>query len=255
MSLFQDKPTDQGNSDPNLDPNLEAKNFLEELVGDGKKFKTSEDLAKSVAFKDSHIARIERENAELRERQQREDRTGRLEELFTEFLQRNSDSNNPSPGREPQEHENKSPGLTETEIEAKLNDFFGRKTQEQIANSNLRTVEQKLIETLGSNFPSIIKERAASLGLSEKDTNDLASRNPRLFYKTFDIVETPKVPSQPSLHGTMKTPISDLPSSGPKPRSFYVALRQKDPALYNSMAKQMDADAMKLGESFFDTND
>src|SRR5262245_42375347 len=50
--------TDQ--NDHQIDPN---KNYYEELVGEGKKFRTQEDLAKKSLYADAHIARLEKENS------------------------------------------------------------------------------------------------------------------------------------------------------------------------------------------------
>src|SRR4029450_8159059 len=55
--LFSDE------SDINVDPN---KNYLEELVGEGKKFKTPEDLARGKAESDSFIERLQKELHGLR---------------------------------------------------------------------------------------------------------------------------------------------------------------------------------------------
>ena len=67
MSLFNNDASDKGDllNENRTTPNLD--NPFEALVGEGKKYKTQDDLAKSVLHKESHIQRIERENAELRE--------------------------------------------------------------------------------------------------------------------------------------------------------------------------------------------
>ena len=255
MSLFTNDSPDQGNllSNPNT-PNLD--NPFEALVGEGKKYKTQDDLAKSVLHKESHIQRIERENAELREAITKNGRTERLEEMVAQLLEKNKPSNESEPAREPVK--DSPPGLTEAELEAKLESLLGKKTQEQTRKANLSQVKQKLVETLGSSYSETLSQKADELGLSAAEVDDLASRNPKLFFKTFDITDKPKQVDTPVPRSSLLSPKSEVfNEGGPKPRSYYLSLKQKDPSRYRSSEIQtaMTKDSMALGEAFFDTND
>src|SRR6185369_12687153 len=52
-------------SDVAVDDNTEVK--FEDLVGEGKKFRDQDAVAKKIVHSDAHIARVEREAAEMRE--------------------------------------------------------------------------------------------------------------------------------------------------------------------------------------------
>lgn len=254
MSLLEngaDKPTSLLNNTNEIPDNP-----FEALVGDGKKFKTQDDLAKSVFHKDSHISKIERENAEMRELLSKNDRTEKLESMLTELLTRNKPSNEVPPQTQEKPGVT-SPGLTEEDLEKRLESLLGKKTAEQTSKANLQEVREKLVAKYGSNFADTLKQKATELGLNDEDVNGLASRNPRLFYKTFDIDVKAPTPS-PSLTNKVNAGVSpSFDGSGPKPRSHYVALKNKDRASYYSPATQraMEKDALALGSAFFDTKD
>jgi ABC-type proline/glycine betaine transport system ATPase subunit len=83
---------DQSTVSPDLNDNPDH-DFVKELVGEGKKFKDVNVLARSVLHKDMHIKEIERENAELRQAVKQ----GLSREEFYEAIKtlKPSPSNNP----------------------------------------------------------------------------------------------------------------------------------------------------------------
>lgn len=246
MSLFNENPADQQNNPTEFK--------FEDLVGEGKKYKTQDDLAKTVGHQHNHIARIEKENAELRKLREQNDRTARLEEMLAQLLQSNKPSNEEQPNRE--ENKTQTPALTENEIEAKIESLLGKKTQEQVRTQNLRSVRDELVKVFGNSYTTVVAEKAEELGLSKEDVDDLASRNPKLFFKTFDVTSQNKVQPEPKINGTVRPPEGSVFSdSDAKPRSYYVNLKRTDPEAYKRSMMQMDRDALKLGDAFFDTND
>lgn len=259
MSLFNENKTD--NVDTSLlnhNPNLEnVDDPFAALVGEGKKYKNEQDLAKSVLHKESHIQRIERENAEMRDLIAKNDRTARLEEMMTQLLQKNSAPSSDTP---PQVREelpvNVNKNLSDDDIETKLEQLFTKKTVEQTRKANLSVVKDRLVEAYGDNFADVVKQKASELGLEENEINDLASRNPKLFFKTFDVQTSPTKTAPVTVRNALNTSIPNVTSDGPKPRSHYLNIKRKDPAAYYQPAvqRQMEADALKLGATFFDSD-
>lgn len=257
MSLFNDGKTDPVDTSLlNHNPNLEnVEDPFAALVGEGKKYKNEQDLAKSVLHKESHIQRIERENAEMRDLLTKNDRTAKLEEMMTLLLQKNSVPSNEAPPAREEPVDNGKNTLSDEDIESKLEQLFTKKTVEQTRKSNLTVVKEKLLESYGDNFAEVVKQKGAELGLNENEINDLASRNPKLFFKTFDVQSTTAKPPI-SVKNELNSAITSVPSVGPKPRSYYLSLKQKDKAAYFKPAtqRQMEADALKLGTAFFDSD-
>lgn len=257
MTLFNDPKTDP--VDASLLSHQPANTSVEDpfalLVGEGKKYKNEQDLAKSVLHSQTHIQRIEKENAEMRELLTKNDRTARLEEMITQLLQKNSAPSNEAPPAREEPVDNGKNTLSDEDLEAKFEQLLTKKTTEQTRRSNLSVVKDKLLETYGDSFAEVVKQKGAELGLDENAINDLASRNPKLFFKTFDV--QPTAPKSPvSVKNELNSGITNVPSVGPKPRSHYLAIKQKDPAAYYKPAvqRQMEADALKLGAAFFDSD-
>lgn len=244
---------EESNDPLKFDPN---KNYLEELVGDGRKFKTPEELAKGKYMSDVHISTLERINDELREDllKTREQAVAaeRLQELLNK-LEQNADltsRNTPS-------NEDKGPGVDLTQVESLVSSKLQEMKLSEKQEANRQLVEAKLTERFGSNYKSVLKDQAKALELTDDEVNQMASNKPNLFLKTFGLDTEPKVER-------FQTPVrSEVRSSNFAPNvqkrtlSYYQNLRKENPQLYfdRKIAVQMDQDAQALGKDFFDVQD
>ena len=101
------------NPDANDDATFDStKDYLKELVGEGKKFKTVEDLAKGKAESDAFISSVTRENKELRDSYKKaieevNSRT-RLEDLVTKLSTMAADTSKDDSEERPNDTKNES---------------------------------------------------------------------------------------------------------------------------------------------------
>ncbi len=249
-NLFQ---SENDNSQIEFDQN---KNYLEELVGDGKKFKSVDDLAKSKAYSDIHIANLERRMDQMREdyiRVKSESESGaKLQELIdlmkTQGTQQQTSSTNTQANDGTQ-----SPVIKPEEIQSLVSNEVAKLEATRREQDNYNQVLAKVTERYGNNYRTVLKDQANALGLTEDDINSMARRNPNLFYKTFDINENRQQSFQtPPTSQTRQSNFT--PRAEKRTMSFYEKMRKENPVAYfdPKIAVQMDRDAQALGQDFFD---
>lgn len=223
-------PTDLFASDdlPFVDPN---KDYLAELVGEGKKFSTPAELARGKAEADLHIARIEDEQKRLRT-----ELSTRIK--YEEFL----DKLNSAPKSEPLKPTGEPPAkdisvLNPTEIEQLLEQKLRQRDAEKTAEQNLNIVDAKLREVLGPNYAQALNRQAIELGMSQQFVKNLAAANPKALFKLLGIDEKRK---EDSFLSPPKSQSSFTPSSGniKKGDSYYEEIRKRDPVLFFSAKVQ-----------------
>lgn len=243
-----------GKDQPQMDFD-ENKNYLEELVGEGKKFSSPEDLAKGKAFADQHISVLESRFDELRNdyNQLRHDYTSRasLEEMIDELRKQqlasrdeNQDSN----------EVNNEPRFNPDEVKSLISEEVNRLRTSEKEAENFNKVENKLKERFGKDYKRILNEKAASLGLGEDFVNNLAKSNPTVFYKTFDLDNTTSPNSfQTPPHSTSRSD-SFAPTNEKRTWAWYQELKKKDPTTYyaQNTTIQMEKDYQALGKEFED---
>ncbi len=245
MTLFN---TDQ--DEPVID---QSKDYLAELVGEDKKFKSPQDLAKGKAEADVFIEQLKGELAGLR---QELNTRLKLEEVVDRI---SSSSKSPSSEHEPEAHEqdvSKSAITPEAVQEIVAKTLTDAQKSTQRAN-NTRFVEQKLQEAFGPTFRRTIKEQAQKLGIGEEFASNLAAEQPNAFLKLFDVRPQTEVSS--TSQGAPRSEVnseafSSRGNAGVRRKSFFDDLRKKDPGRYWSVAVQneLHREAHKQGEAFFD---
>jgi hypothetical protein len=237
---------DQLTADPN-------KNYLEELVGEGKKFKSVEDLARGKYEADLFIAHKNKEYDTLREDYVKlfeEQKTAKtLEEMIDRISQKplgsestlNADSVMNQPKYDPKE--------VETLFEQK----FREKTIQQTQAQNLNFVKDKLIEKFGPNYQTHVKAQIEDLGISDAEFTTLAKANPKLVIRTLGLdrqqTEDFDAPPRSSVRSDNFSP----KGATKRDWSFYEKMRKEDPKQYTNPKTQvqMHQDAIAYGDSFY----
>lgn len=220
-------------------------NVYETLVGEGKKFRDNEALAKAKFQSDNFITQLQRENAELREKAQK---AQSLEEIKTQILSGLKQETPvvppaPQPGEQPQ-----APNIEEIVTKA-----LEAKEASRKAATNREVVSKAMQEKFGADAQIILREKAGELGLSLDYLARVANDSPAAFFRLIG-VDTQKTvaPNAPAPRGT----IQSIPNSqsGQRTKSWYDAEKRKtqDRNILRQLQDQEMADAMKLGEAFFD---
>lgn len=237
--------------DPVVDPN---KDYFIEYVGEGKKYKTEQDLAKAYFHAESALRNREQRLDEMRQDylKLREDNNSKasLQEMLDQYAKQQHASNIEPLVKdvEPKQIDIKS--LLAEELPTHLKAYEAQRKQEE----NYNLVKAKLKERFGNNYRSTVQEQIEALGISEEDLNTLARKSPPLLFKALgmDAQSTVTDTAPPRSNNTFRPKVE----SKHKPMSYYQELRKQKPKIYYdpAIAKQMDIDCQALGEAFFDTD-
>lgn len=236
--------------DAQVDPD---KDYLSELVGEGKKYKDVAALARSRVEADLHITRLEKEGSTHRQQIEESRSTKRLEEMVEQLtaLQKKDEIVSPS-NLDTKPNEQSTPQVTLSDVEKMIQERESRKVQE----ANRDTVRTRLLQEYGAEYPSKVQETANKLKVGVEFLNSVALSNPDAFYKLMDIS-----PQKSTVHDTLgySPPRSNVtpgfkPNSNNKNWAYWENMRKTEPAKYNSVSSQweMDREAQRQGPSFYD---
>lgn len=170
---------------PQVDP---EKNYLEDLVGEGKKFKDERELARAKVESDAFITRLQGELQGLRE-----DLTKRasIEDFLDQMKSLNErpgvEPNRPNHGEE-DEHKTHS-GPSQEDLEKLIEQKVSQLEKINKAQENFNLVRQKMQELWGEDYPQRLAAKARELGLGESFLNNLAREQPKAFLKLVDVAQ------------------------------------------------------------------
>lgn len=248
-SLFN-APDPTGDT-PAADPN---KDYLAELVGEGKKFKDPNELARGKAEADAFIARLTREQEELR----KELNTRLTLEQYLEKMGTNQQSGRSDHQlNEPKGSDPDTSGLTPTDVEALIERKVSERETQRIQKQNREDARARLVQAFGNDYISKLKEAGENLGLSAERLDQIAAENPKAFLKLVGADTAPaQQRSQDSLFVPPQGQSNGTPVvTGDRTKKYYDDLKRKDPKGYwdARTQNQLHKDALRLGESFFDS--
>lgn len=232
----------------------ENKNYLDELVGENKKFKDYAALAKGKAYADSMIDHLTAEQATLRqdylnlrnEYNSRAKLEDLVEKLSTQRPSSSDDNHNANEDRNtPPQFDSKQ---IESLVSSKLQEFEANKRQQE----NFSQVQSKLRERFGNNYQSVLKSQMDELGLNENEINDLARRNPKLLYKAIGLDEDTKFESFHAPPQSQRRSDNFSPSITKRNWTYYEKMRKDQPDVYwdPKTQVQMHKDAQELKGDF-----
>jgi hypothetical protein len=247
------------NNKPTTQELDEEVKYLDELVGEGKKFSDYEALARGKVKADSFIDQLTSEMDELRQ-----DLKTRLtmEEFMTKLNDTSnmSDPSNPNPNPDGEQGTPENQTFTIDEVEKLLDRKMSEKEQSDLRERNLTNVMSELEKTWGSEYRKELTKKAEELGFKQDWLTNLAEENPKAFLKVVDATKKPEkseglfAPPANEVNTTFDTGGGSNPSQ--RTRSYYVKLRETDPETYYSAANklEMHRQAQNLGAAFFDTD-
>lgn len=232
-----------------IDPN---KDYLADLVGDGKKFKSPEDLAKGKFYADQTIEVMKRRMDELREeyKKEREQNLTRaqLEEVLKGFQQA------PASNALPLVNEDTKPVFDPAQLDSLVANKYQELKEKEKQEANYSVVKAKLTEKYGSNYKDVLSKQMEDLGLSADEVDTMARRNPTVFIKAFGLDQKPSDSYQPPVRSSTQ---GFAPTSGKKRTwAWYQELKKNQPKVYHDPKtnQQMMADYAELKDDFEDGN-
>lgn len=227
----------------------EESDFLEQYVGEGKKFKDVNELAKAYANADKFIPELKTDLQNTRE-------------FIAEELKKIAERNNVEPPvltEERREHLPSSdapPKDAGEDLEARIAKALEERDEIKKFQSNAAIAESVLVEHLGSKEEAIkaVQAKAVEMGVEPSYLKEAAFKSPKVFFNLMGI--NPE--SKPTSHNT-PAPSSEvnpnmLGAGKPKPSTYeyYNQLRKSDPKLYWSPKVQanMHRDAQENPDFF-----
>lgn len=229
------------------EPTQEQQSPLGDLVGEGKKYKTVEDLVAGFYHAQNHIATIEQENEEFRNKMEQQESEYRGSQAVLDALEQRNTPSQKEPTSSNSSDEEAVRNLVEQVVE--------QKSTEQKKADNIKKANQRATEMYGDKAKSKVEEAAASLNVSVDFLRQTASTSPAAFEKL--VAENTQqgqntmtgASPQPSNVNTQAMPKHD----GEKNFAYYNKLRKENPSAFKSVAvqKEMMQQRSRLGKDFF----
>ena len=218
-----------------------------ELVGEGKKYRDEDAVAKALAEKDRFIAQLQNETAEARRLVTQQERSQEILDRLEALRTTPTAEHQPAPQVvERVEHT----GITTDDVEKLLAEREARAKR----TANIEKVKAELVDIYGSNFGGALKSLAESMGVTPDYLENVAAQSPQAFMRLVaPSSQGPSAFTPPVSNGQPQSGF--IPTAGPnQKRSFYKKLLESDKAKYFSPAVQnrMYKDALVLKEDFWD---
>lgn len=224
--------------------NQSNKDLVSELVGDGKKFKTIEDLAQGKLQADIHIKRLEEEARVMRDTLAG---AKAIDDVLQAIQAKTSLDGNPSKIGEPEDKSTlQSPGLSEEQV-AKIvaEKMTGFETAKQ-KDANRVKSNELMTQLFGEKAKEKFESKASSPALRQALVT-LAETSPAEFISLF---EEKKNESIVDLSGSKNLNTLNVNTSNsnaePGTQLYYNKLRKEKPKLYYSAAVQLEMHAAAL---------
>lgn len=224
----------------NAAPSAQVDIFVEKLMGitreDGSpKYESVEQALDALKVSQEHIARIERENAEYRTRAEQADH-------LKETLEKLKRDNNMSDVKPLDDQSNKG-GLSKEEAAKIAEQTWEQKKQEETAISNIKTVQDAIIQRVGSREKAqeFVLNKAKELGISAERLKYISAESPNAALALLgESVKTPttpnissvRVPNSPSTEELKAPDVSILSGRGATGRNQIDHLRRVKEKVY-----------------------
>lgn len=176
------KPTSEATAAPQTQqPSLPEEVMA--LVGTGKKYATPEDALRSVPHAQAHIARLEQEMQELRERAAQ---AKAIDDVYEALTSRQQGE---------QQATTSAPIVDERFIDAVLERKLEEQKRAEEKKTNLSKVRESLTSKFGEKAAEVFKKKAEELGINEGFLTDLAAKSPAAALELFGANAKEKVAS------------------------------------------------------------
>jgi hypothetical protein len=237
-----------------LGPNSQNSNpAVDQLVGEGKKFKDVEALAKSKIESDNYIqiltARMDELRADHLKLQEERNTSAHLNELIDRLDNRRNDTPATPPGNDVKP-------LQQEDIQRLLDSELTKRESAAKQAENLRISQAKLRQAFGEDYQPILKQKLEELEITPEFADNLAKTNPNVFSRTFGLEEQPR-PNAYNLPRSSVRQEQFSPKIQKKDWSYYQELKKGDSRMYldPKVSLEMHNSLMELGpEAFWGNN-
>lgn len=152
------------------------------LVGDGKKYANVEEALKALPHAQAHIARLEQEAKELREKAAQ---ARAIDEVYEALNARTQTGTEATP----------IPVVDESLVDKVLDRKLQALQAEKMRQENLSTVSKALTEKFGEKATEVFKKKAEELGVAESFIRDIVATSSKAGLELFGLSKQEASPS------------------------------------------------------------
>jgi hypothetical protein len=248
---------------PVIDP---EKNYFEEYVGEGKKYRDDQAAGRALVEKDHFIEQLKKENEEarqeLRSRITVEEQLTKLQDESREHQNlldekaRQALGDGTGAGETSGSSIEQLDKLVEDKLRARDESQLAEQNK-QVIQANLDAVQLKLQEAYGPNFAEEVKKIAGNLGVSTQFLTETGAKEPKALYamlnlqanKDYRDITDPTPPTSVLNTSGMNNSFG----GGERNEAYYDKLRKVSPDQFWTQATQVQRhkDALRLGAEFF----
>jgi hypothetical protein len=223
-------------------------NYLNQLVGEGKKFKDLEALAKGKLEADRHIGEITKTLDELRAELSKQDYAKSLLEQMSKGSETRQDD--PPPNTSSSSN-TENTTQSASDIESLVEKVITEKEKNRTVTQNLSVVSEEMEKQFGDKAGSILKSKSQELNISVDRLKEIAAESPTAFFQMIGVSsKKPQATSAPQSSVRSETFSSNLQD---RDFDYYQKLRKESRSLYYSPKVQnmMLQDRTRLGDRFY----
>ena len=224
---------------------------LTELVGEGKKFTTNEELAKGKLESDAFIEQLQGENEQVRkqlaDKESNDDKTATVAELIKAVREQSIQEGSPEG----------TPSLSEEELGKKIKTIMQGETDAQTRATNREQANQSVLDKVNGDKDAAVvylTERAKQLNMTVAGLTELGEVSPEAFTKLMDTVPPSGPQSIAALPNQGQPVVTETSVDGHHTKAYYTALKKElGPQRYWNSSRiqgQYYKDALALGDRF-----
>lgn len=235
----------------NQTPEEVVTNPLESLVGEDKKFKSVEDLARGKLESDAYITRLKEE---LDHYKVQATQAQTLDEIVTKIREASAQSpQNPVVTPTQMEDEGAPKSVNPNDIESLVSEMLTKREAESRRQSNISLVERKLAEKFGNDAAIHLDKKAKELGITRERLQSLASDSPQIVLDLLGVNRaTTPAPTAVAPVSRINSAVKPEAGTTVRDQAYYDKMKSTDPKAYfsNETRTQMMKDAMARPDLF-----
>lgn len=223
--------------------------FISQLVGEGKKFKDLEALAKGKLEADRHIGEITKTLDELRAELAKQDYAKSLLDTMSKGSETRTEQpppNTPSPSN------TENTTQSASDIESLVEKVITEKEKNRTVSQNIAVVGEEMERQFGDKAGQILKSKSQELGMSIDRLKEIAAESPTAFFQLIGVNAQKKATMNTVTQSSVR---SETFNSNSQDRDFdyYQKIRKENRSLYYSpkIQNMMLQDRERLGSRFY----
>lgn len=222
----------EGDSNTGDTVEVSTTNLVDQLVGEGKKFQTIEDLARGKKEADDFINQLKDENAAIRSELSKLDNAEATFEELRKQIEELKAKKNPEPSPDTKGV------LTEDDVKALIRSSITESEKERTLEQNVAVANEGIIKAFGdaTKAKEAVANRAVELGLSVSDLQSMAAKSPSAFLSVMGLNQTQKVKPD-------SFPKSDVNTNRFETQNKATHLKEGSRAWFNEKRREMGRQA------------